>query len=117
MKKKKKKLLNKKDNIKKNRDPIENYLKYFEFRDEENRYWKFSLYIYHSNTGTACYRCYDTSCKSRGTINIYAQANDPTYKFCVKTNHSITYELHTYIRLESVRKDLDNLSIIQKKKN
>ena len=53
-----------------NKDDLENSLKYLEIKDSNGNYWKYSLSIFHRNTGTASYRCYDTSCSARGTINI-----------------------------------------------
>ena len=44
-----------------NKNDLENSLKYLEIKDSNGYYWKYSLSIFHSHTGTACYKCYDTS--------------------------------------------------------
>ena len=99
-----------------NKDDLENSLKYLEIKDSNGNYWKYSLSIFHRNTGTASYRCYDTSCSARGTINIRSNEEN-LRKFTLKKIHSLEYIDHNYIRLNSVKHDIEFLpkSEIKKK--
>ena len=68
---------------------------------------------FHKNTGTASYKCLDSICAARGTINIKSNNNDISNNFILKKNHSLDYEDHSYIRRNAIKKDLENLSKIE----
>ena len=59
---------------------------------------------FHKNKGTTSYRCYDSICIARGTINIKSHNNDISNNFILKKNHSLDFEDHSYIRRNAIKK-------------
>ena len=85
--------------------------------NEDDNIWIYSLSNYNYNTGNASYKCSDTHCKGRGRITTFENMNkNIDNKFYLKTNLTLEYFQHNYIRLYKAKIDYDILSLTELKK-